>query len=328
MWFAAALSPGEGVWVSAFAIKSRGPPPQMPREGGEILSWASGPCSGTAVRNRGAAGDPARDQLKGEEAWRTRLPGLPPQPLRCSLPAFGLRHHHHHFPGSGQCVWSCSGRMLATAEALPGLQCSRPKRCLGGGGGCAGARACVDQTVEAIARSIASRWRSRPEGSFWLPSQISPRKRVVVAAGGGEAARCKSPQTSLHARPRPPEARRVWELLLLGSSQRPRRCHTWPGQLHPNTRPGGLEIAGVLTVYPASTPKLSINACCPRPSPLPQGRVQAVGQPRASILLTLLGLVTFFSAGPQFPRLYTGAKDRHHRFALRIQVKNDQMRSG
>lgn len=94
---------------------SLGDPLQMPREGGEILSWASGPCSGAAVRNRGAAGDPARDQLKGEEAWRTRLPGLPPQPLRCSLPAFGLSHHHHLFRGSGQCVWRCSARLRTNA---------------------------------------------------------------------------------------------------------------------------------------------------------------------------------------------------------------------
>lgn len=86
-------------------ISGTHPPKKMPpREGGEILSWPSGPCSGTAVRNREAAGDPARDQLKGEEAWRTRLPDLPQQPLRCNLPAFGLRHHHHHFPGPGQCV--------------------------------------------------------------------------------------------------------------------------------------------------------------------------------------------------------------------------------
>lgn len=105
------------------------PTPKMPpRKGGEILSWPSGPCSGTAVRNRGAARDPARDRLKGEEEWRTRLPGLPSQPLRCNLPAFGLGHHHHHFPGPGQCVCgaaahvcgptACHGRIVYAEASL------------------------------------------------------------------------------------------------------------------------------------------------------------------------------------------------------------------
>lgn len=124
MWFAAAFSPREGVWASAFAMKSRGPtPPQKmpPREGGEILSWPSGSCSGTAGRNREAAGDPARDQLKGEEAWRTRLPDLPQQPLRCNLPAFGLRHHHHHFPGPGQCVCGAAAHVCGPNACHGGI---------------------------------------------------------------------------------------------------------------------------------------------------------------------------------------------------------------
>lgn len=146
------------------------PPQKMPpREGGEILSWPSGSCSGTAVRNREAAGDPARDQLKGEEAWRTRLPDLPQQPLRCNLPAFGLRHHHHHFPGPGQCLWRCSARLRTECVPRRNRLCRSEPEVYGvrvRRGAWAGARVCADQTVEAIARSVASRRRNGQEGSF------------------------------------------------------------------------------------------------------------------------------------------------------------------
>ena len=66
----------------------------------------------------------------------------------------------------------------------------------------------------------------------------------------------------------------------------------------------------------------------PRPSPLPKSQVLAVEQPRASILLTLLGLLFFFPE-PQFLCLYIGGggTDLHHRFAVRIKVKNGRMLS-
>lgn len=61
-----------------------------------------------------------------------------------------------------------------------------------------------------------------------------------------------------------------------------------------------------------------------RPSSLPKGLVVAMEQTRASILLTLLGLVTFFFESLSFPACTLGARICH-RFAVRIKVKNDGM---
>ena len=63
---------------------------------------------------------------------------------------------------------------------------------------------------------------------------------------------------------------------------------TPPKHLPPRSRDGG---------GPHSLPRSHSQAqgqCMPRPSPLPKSQVLAVEQPRASILLTLLGLLFFF----------------------------------
>lgn len=139
----------------------------------------------------------------------------------------------------------------------------------------------------------------------------------MAAAGGPEPARFpKSPQTRLHgSSPPPPPPPNLARSGSCFSGAHPRgpaaatpgHC-LGRGQLHPNTCPGGLKIAGVLTVYPAATPKLSINAC-PAPRPFSRASYRQwdnLGLP--SCFLYLGWSLFFFPPGPQFPRLYIGLR--------------------
>lgn len=145
-------------------------------------------------------------------------------------------------------------------------------------------------------------------------------------AGVEEAAQVSSPV---------PRRSRVWELLLRGPSRRPSCCLTWSllwlrptlwaldstQTCAPRSRDGG---------GPHSLPRSHSQAqgqCTPRPSPLPKSPVLAVEQPRASIFLTLLGLFFFFLSLSFSTCRLGGGTDLHHRFAVRIKVKNVRMLS-
>lgn len=158
-------------------------------------------------------------------------------------------------------------------------------------------------------------------GAAWFPSLESPN----------QSSNLSTPHPAIL--PSPLSLLLALELLLRGPSPEawppphilPARAKAnslgpWP---HPYICLRGLQKAKDLTASPAAIPLTPCQSLL-HPLPLPRAWYWLWNNLELQSSLLCSGW-SISPTGPQFPRLYNGDKDLHHRFAMRIKVKSDRM---